>query len=238
MRAGNTANATGVIGRMCESEQVEKWLPIPGYEGRYEVSNMGEVRGLDRTIFCKNGTRRFQAGKTLKADRTRTGYLQVSLQDSGKTWRQTVHRLVLLAFVGPCPEGMECCHKNGVRDDNRLINLRYDTHSNNQKDQVTHGTNPWAARTECAKGHPLSGDNLVMDNNKRVCRKCRNSRSNAAYRRRCAAPPPQVNVGGKCANGHEYDSGNTYFAPDGGRHCRTCRRDAARRLRERRSAKS
>lgn len=50
------------------------------------------------------------------------------------------HTLVLLAFVGPRPEGMECCHGNGIRHDNRLENLRWDTHQGNMADRLRHGT--------------------------------------------------------------------------------------------------
>jgi hypothetical protein len=51
-----------------------------------------------------------------------------------------IHRLVLETFVGPCPDGMEACHANGNRLDNRLENLRWDTKSANSLDAVQHGT--------------------------------------------------------------------------------------------------
>lgn len=51
-----------------------------------------------------------------------------------------VHRLVLTAFVGPCPEGMEGCHEDGDPSNNRATNLRWDTHKNNQLDMHKHGT--------------------------------------------------------------------------------------------------
>lgn len=47
---------------------------------------------------------------------------------------------MLEAFVGPCPEGLECCHENGDESDDRLDNLRWDTHSNNLMDRRKHGT--------------------------------------------------------------------------------------------------
>lgn len=59
-------------------------------------------------------------------------------EDSKRFWFQ-VHRLVLLAFVGPCPEGMEACHNNGDRRDNRLENLRWDTRRKNIQDREKHG---------------------------------------------------------------------------------------------------
>jgi len=51
-----------------------------------------------------------------------------------------IHRLVLQAYVGPCPEGLECCHNDGNASNNKLENLRWDTHKNNVEDQKRHGT--------------------------------------------------------------------------------------------------
>lgn len=69
----------------------------------------------------------------------------------GRCQRIQGHRLVLLAFVGPCPEGMEPCHFNGIRDDNRLENLRWDTLKNNAADKRRHGTMPIGERNVNAK---------------------------------------------------------------------------------------
>lgn len=69
-----------------------------------------------------------------------TGRLVVGLYKNRRPHRRLVHRLVLETFIGPCPVGMEACHNNGNRQDNRLANLRWDTHSNNVKDAVKHGT--------------------------------------------------------------------------------------------------
>jgi hypothetical protein len=72
----------------------------------------------------------------------RKRYLRHKLSDwtTGNIQTFLTHRLVLLAFVGPCPDGHEACHNNNKRCDNRLKNLRWDTPSNNQKDRVKHGT--------------------------------------------------------------------------------------------------
>ncbi len=59
-----------------------------------------------------------------------------------------VARIVLVAFVGPCPERMECCHNDGDETNNRLANLRWDTHSANLLDKRRHGTMP------CGERHP------------------------------------------------------------------------------------
>jgi len=62
---------------------------------------------------------------------------------------------VLESFVGPCPEGMECCHNDGNPSNNFVENLRWDTRSNNQKDRESHGTmtNPiWIDRKGSKNG--------------------------------------------------------------------------------------
>lgn len=64
----------------------------------------------------------------------------------GRDEFRTVHSLVMLAFVGPLPDGWEVCHRNGVATDNRLVNLRYDTPRGNYADKVRHG-----------KGHARAG---------------------------------------------------------------------------------
>lgn len=104
----------------------ETWAEIPGHEGR-EVSSLGRVRAL------KNGAVRMQS-PTVKSD---SGYVCVSL---GRNRLRYVHRLVLEAFIGPCPDGMQACHGNGIRSDNRLENLRWDTSQANHDDKADHGT--------------------------------------------------------------------------------------------------
>ena len=68
------------------------------------------------------------------------GYHVIYLRKNNKKYCKKIHRLVLEAFIGLCPEDMECCHNNGIRTNNRLENLRWDTRSNNIKDAIRHGT--------------------------------------------------------------------------------------------------
>lgn len=125
-------------------ETEERWLPIPGYEGHYEVSDMGRVRKL------KSDSQRL-----LKIYRNKRGYCVVNLYKDGGFKTKSVHRLVLLAFVGPCPGGYEACHYDGVRDNNHITNLRWGSRSENQMDRRRHGTTssggPKGARHPMAK---------------------------------------------------------------------------------------
>lgn len=112
----------------------EIWRDIPGYEGYYQVSNMGRVRSLDRWVQNKDPRgsylRKFP-GKILKPFPDENGYQYVSLAKEGKTRRGCVHILVLRTFIGERPLNYDCNHRNGKKGDNRLENLEYCTKSEN-----------------------------------------------------------------------------------------------------------
>lgn len=131
----------------------ERWKPVAGYELFYEVSDLGRVRAFARTsTFIRLGvpfarTRRPRDMRPIKSNPH--GHLKVGLcGKSGKQSFHLIHRLVLEAFVGPCPPAHECCHTNGNPGDNRLVNLRWGTHRENGADMVRHG------RTLRGKGKP------------------------------------------------------------------------------------
>jgi hypothetical protein len=158
----------------------ERWLPIPGHEG-YEVSDLGRVRGLNRVIMRRDGKPMRIRGQMLRACPVK-GYLMIRL---GHGRPRPVHRLVLEAFVGPCPEDTEGCHNNGNPYDNRLANLRWDTRSGNMLDKIKHGTNHEVAKTHCPRNHPLAGDNLSPWQAKRGHRYCRACAKAHGRIRRC-----------------------------------------------------
>lgn len=116
------------------NEPKEAWLPIVGYEGYYEVSDRGEVRSLSRTIVRSDGATRIKIGMIRRQFTNKKGYKLVTLLKNGEPKTRQVHRLVLEAFVGPCPEGMEACHGPGGPGDNRISNLRWDTQKENRRD--------------------------------------------------------------------------------------------------------
>jgi len=105
----------------------EIWKPIPGYEGRYEVSNLGRVRSFVRNY----------AGVFLKPGKASHGYYTVSL---GSKNSRTLHSLVAETFIGPRPAGQEVLHKDGSRTNNCVENLRYGTRSENIRDAVRQGS--------------------------------------------------------------------------------------------------
>lgn len=125
----------------------EEWKSVPGYEGRYEVSDLGRVRSLDVLAPCRGGKKSWHRGKILRFGYTKgsgRGYPYVLLHDGssgrhrGRTF--TVHRLVLTAFIGPRAVGDEARHVNGNPEDCRLANLRWGTSRENKADKIAHGT--------------------------------------------------------------------------------------------------
>lgn len=153
----------------------EQWRAIAGYEGLYEVSDQGNVRSLH-----------WNPPRILRAGTTAAGYKLVCLAKAGRSTSYNVHQLVLETFVGPRPEGSECCHGAGGPADNRLANLRWDTSSANNFDQVLHGTHAGVNKTHCPRGHEYTPDNTYVYKNRRDCKRCIRIRG-AEYRKRKAA---------------------------------------------------
>lgn len=129
----------------------ECWKDVKGHEGFYQVSNLGRIRSLDRRTY-RGGTRwTVLSGKTLSPRLDTKGYPRTYLYGDGKPRNRAIHHLVLEAFVGPMPAGHEVAHCNGVRNDNRLDNLRYATRSENHLDKRKHGTMVCGERINFAK---------------------------------------------------------------------------------------
>lgn len=107
---------------------MEQWCDIPGYEGIYAVSDQGDVRRLS---LGANGASK--PGRILKPRPLKSGYLRINLGKNGIIKDYLIHRIVLLAFVGEPFEGAVCNHKNGIKSDNRLVNLEWVTQGQNNE---------------------------------------------------------------------------------------------------------
>lgn len=102
-----------------------------------------------------------------------SGRRQFNLSDGVKPRHHQIHRLVLRAFVGPCPEGMEVLHADDDPMNNNLGNLRYGTRSENQYDRVRNGIHHQANKTHCPHGHEYTEANTCRKRTgKRVCKTC------------------------------------------------------------------
>jgi len=112
----------------------EVWKTIKDYP-EYEISNWGNIRSWKNGVY---GIR--SRPKRLKPAKDLHGYFRAAISKNNKSHTKKLHRLVLGAFVGPCPDGMEACHNDGNPGNNNVENLRWDTRKNNQADRKKHGT--------------------------------------------------------------------------------------------------
>lgn len=106
--------------------------PIAGWENYYEVSDMGEVFSLPRTVVRKDGTKQSWQGRKMTTFINSAGYVGVHLSRPGKRMSAKVHRLVAIAFI-PNPNNLpEVNHKDGKRDNPSVENLEWVTQSENR----------------------------------------------------------------------------------------------------------
>jgi hypothetical protein len=106
---------------------METYLPMVGYFGLYEISNLGNVRAPAKIDMSGRPRKLRYLGK----HKTEDGYVKAMLSINGISKLKTIHRLVYQTFVGPIPDGYEINHINGIRDDNRVENLNILTHLQN-----------------------------------------------------------------------------------------------------------
>ncbi len=126
------------------SSEVE-YRPVVGFPG-YRVGSDGSFWSCLKQVAVK-GDRRGRwvtvigdQWRELSKFRRASGHVAVSMSVDGKLYNRLLHRLVLEAFVGPRPAGMQGCHNNGNPGDNRISNLRWDTPKGNAADKRRHGT--------------------------------------------------------------------------------------------------
>ena len=139
---------------MSESQIIterEEWRTVSGSGGALQVSSLGRAM------------RMFRSGQTGR--RGKVGPF-TPLPPKNSIWVQgrvlmDVSRLVLETFVGPCPDGMECCHQDDDRSNNRLGNLRWDTHANNVRDGYRNGA-PRKRMHGVQTGHAKLTDGKVV----------------------------------------------------------------------------
>lgn len=190
----STADAAAPLGpdthQGRDHTHVEQWLPVVGFESLYEVSDLGRVRSLDRV----DTLGRLRRGRIMTGTIDGEGYRSYGLtpkDPDGMTLRTKMwlgHALVLTAFVGPRPAGMEACHANDVPDDNRLQNLRWDTPEANRADKARLATGltsrhrrrvrkphprPKCAVGRCMRGHRLVAPNLTAPQTSHPNGRCR-----------------------------------------------------------------
>lgn len=140
-----------------------EWRDVVGYEGRYRVSNQGDVWSV-------------ASNRAMRGYVTGAGYRRLSLSGGGAATFVLVHRVVLEAFVGPCPDGLVTRHLDGNPLNNALSNLTYGTYTENNLDILRHGTHRNRNKTHCTNGHEYNDANTYWRKRDgyqhRQCRAC------------------------------------------------------------------
>lgn len=129
----------------------EVWKSINGYETMFEVSNMGRVRGIQRTTKTTEYGPTICRARLLKGTPDRKGHIRICFGNGPSKKSFFVHRLVAEAFIGPRPRGLNVLHKNDIANDNRAENLYYGTQFQNMQDRERNGKTARGERCGCAK---------------------------------------------------------------------------------------
>jgi hypothetical protein len=152
----------------CATRQAEEWRAVVGFEGQYEVSSLGRVRSIDRyqTYESVRGGKAVAVTRFLKGKLLRPGWTGSHLTVAiGKGNSQTVHHLMLEAFVGPRPPGHEGCHYDDDGRRNVLENLSWGTRSKNLHDAIRNGRQ----KVGTAKKNAKLSDEKVRDIRALLC---------------------------------------------------------------------
>jgi hypothetical protein len=150
--------------------------PIPGCDG-YFACDDGTILSVKRKGGNDRGASRIGPPRIMKSYGDARGYLQVSLDIDGKVVTRKVHDLVLSAFIGPRPDGHDACHyPDSNPANNRLTNLRWDTHAENVRDRFRGRDRAAEKRcTRCGTIRLLSEfyfDKRSSDGRKSHCKAC------------------------------------------------------------------
>lgn len=137
----------------------EEWRSVVGYEGYYEVSNMGRVKSLARTVPMSDG-RKYRVKEKICKTSWNGKYYHAVLSRGGKEETLLTHRLMMEAFHGLDPDKPHCRHMDGNARNNVLSNLEWGTVQENAEDRMRHGT---TVKNRVMGKRPLKGmgDELI-----------------------------------------------------------------------------
>lgn len=149
----------------------EEWKAIPGYEGYYEASTLGNIRSVDRIINCPWGEVYPAKGKSKATCKDKYGYLHVCLSKEGKKGYPTIHRLVAITFI-PNPDSKPCIdHIDGDKTNNKVDNLRWCSVRENNNNPVTkkrHKEIVWSEERNKKISNTLKGHILSLETRKKI----------------------------------------------------------------------
>ena len=152
-------------------DYMEEWKPIKNYEGVYEISNLGRVRSVERTIVRSDGVKTTIKSKMKALSNDKDGYVVVSLSKNGRDKKAHVHRLVAEEFVDGQFEGAEVNHIDCDRSNNKYNNLEWVTHKENVKYSI-HNKNHICTKDITGVNNPNYGNHSLSvryANDKELC---------------------------------------------------------------------
>ena len=141
---------------------MEVWKTVEGYEGYYEVSNLGNVRSLTRVVPHSTWGKMVRYGKEKKKMVNKDGYLVVKLSKDGTDKNIYVHTLVAKAFVDGYESGMEVNHIDANKQNNCASNLEWVTHNDNVQDVIMRG-NHISQRDTSGANNPNFGNHILKE---------------------------------------------------------------------------
>lgn len=166
---------------------MEHWRPVVGWEKKYEVSDLGRVRSVNRHLKYPDGHTQFVKGKQLFLNQVNSGYLQVSLYNKCRAHKYYVHQLVASAFIPNPNRFQEIHHKDYDKTNNAASNLEWTSHLmniidlRNTVDEYKDSHNKFHTHTCATCGVPVSYGS-------KHCRKCavklNGSKRNQKYKHR------------------------------------------------------
>ena len=149
---------------------IEEWKPVPGHEGEYEVSNLGQVRSLTRVVRRSDGKPQTITGRILK--QTRSGPMAGTLNLRGDSKPTRIGRLVAEVFIRPPEEGEVILRHEDDKTNNRVDNVFWGTRTDVAKALEDGAGHPNSRKTHCRRGHKLEAPNLARAHLKRGQRAC------------------------------------------------------------------
>lgn len=127
---------------------IETWKPIPNYEGKYEISDLGNIKSITRQVRTKGNSTRTVLGKLLNQQINHKGYPIIGLSTGKLVKTYTVHQLVGITFIPNFIKGTELNHKDGNKQNNALTNLEISDSSHNQFHAVRTGLKPKTGKSK------------------------------------------------------------------------------------------
>lgn len=138
-------------------DPLEVWKDVPGFQGKYQVSDQGRIRS------CASPNGRgdwLEVPRLMKPTPNYSGYRVVTLSmPDGRRVQKRLHCLVLEAFVGPRPEGLQAAHCDDDKSNNRLSNLKWKTLGENMRDRNLNGRTARGVRSGAFKHGKFVGTN-------------------------------------------------------------------------------